>query len=183
MWVRRGCCCGAAKFSSWMKLPAVLTLKQINSSRCTIIKVPLGIGQYTFNELGVKQCQTFHWYVKRKLWDNVKLQDNSFDTLPRHNYGLCANIVCLVSCPDRIVSTSLRSNPRLHAGELNINIICPRGTRMQGTIRTHLRGTTMLIIAHRINTVIDASRVLVLSQGKVNLMSMNVPLKTHNKLN
>ncbi|OAE35389.1 hypothetical protein AXG93_2587s1040 [Marchantia polymorpha subsp. ruderalis] len=38
---------------------------------------------------------------------------------------------------------------------------------IQGTIRTHLRGTTMLIIAHRINTVIDASRVLVLSQGKV----------------
>ncbi|KAG6545599.1 hypothetical protein Mapa_012953 [Marchantia paleacea] len=52
---------------------------------------------------------------------------------------------------------------------------------IQGTIRTHLRGTTMLIIAHRINTVIDASRVLVLSQGKVNFMSMRVLLRTHHK--
>ncbi|KAL3678840.1 hypothetical protein R1sor_021796 [Riccia sorocarpa] len=38
---------------------------------------------------------------------------------------------------------------------------------IQGTIRNHLQGTTLLIIAHRINTVIDASRVLVLSHGKL----------------
>eukprot|EP00850_Spirogloea_muscicola_P003812 SM000015S01312 [mRNA] locus=s15:1174764:1185983:- [translate_table: standard] len=38
---------------------------------------------------------------------------------------------------------------------------------IQRTIRTHLQDTTMLIIAHRINTVIDASRILVLSDGEV----------------
>eukprot|EP00897_Mesotaenium_endlicherianum_P001676 jgi/Mesen1/1536/ME000133S00550 len=38
---------------------------------------------------------------------------------------------------------------------------------IQATIRAHLRDTTMLIIAHRINTVIDASRILVLADGEV----------------
>ncbi|CAM6094780.1 unnamed protein product [Calypogeia fissa] len=37
---------------------------------------------------------------------------------------------------------------------------------IQNTIRSYLQGATMLIIAHRINTIIDASRVLVLSSGK-----------------
>jgi ABC-type multidrug transport system ATPase subunit len=36
---------------------------------------------------------------------------------------------------------------------------------VQATIRTHLKDTTMLIIAHRINTVIDASRILLLEDG------------------
>lgn len=38
---------------------------------------------------------------------------------------------------------------------------------IQATIRRHLKDTTMLIIAHRINTVIDASRILVLADGEV----------------
>lgn len=38
---------------------------------------------------------------------------------------------------------------------------------IQATIRAHLSDTTMLIIAHRINTVIDASRILVLADGQV----------------
>ena len=38
---------------------------------------------------------------------------------------------------------------------------------MQTTIRTYLNEATMLIIAHRINTVIDASRILVMADGEV----------------
>ena len=38
---------------------------------------------------------------------------------------------------------------------------------IQKTIREEFRSCTMLVIAHRLNTIIDCDRVLVLSSGQV----------------
>ena len=38
---------------------------------------------------------------------------------------------------------------------------------VQGTIRAEFRGSTVLTIAHRLDTIIDYDRVLVLSDGRV----------------
>ena len=38
---------------------------------------------------------------------------------------------------------------------------------IQSTIRTEFQSCTMLIIAHRLNTIIDSDKILVLHDGKV----------------
>ena len=37
---------------------------------------------------------------------------------------------------------------------------------IQRAIRKHFRGTTMLIIAHRLNTIMDCDKILVMEQGR-----------------
>jgi len=53
---------------------------------------------------------------------------------------------------------------------------------IQKTIREEFKSSTMLIIAHRLNTVIDCDRLLILSAGQVcsNLLSSFVLLDSYN---
>jgi ABC-type multidrug transport system fused ATPase/permease subunit len=44
---------------------------------------------------------------------------------------------------------------------------------IQKTIRQEFHSCTMLIIAHRLNTVIDCNRILLLDAGKVHPSSIN----------
>ncbi|KAJ1550554.1 hypothetical protein HK405_000323 [Cladochytrium tenue] len=51
--------------------------------------------------------------------------------------------------------------------ECTANVDLETDKLIQAALRTHLRSSTILTIAHRLNTVIDYDKILVLSQGEV----------------
>ncbi|CAH0405949.1 unnamed protein product [Chilo suppressalis] len=61
----------------------------------------------------------------------------------------------------------LRSNKLLIMDEATANVDPQTDNFIQQTIRTHFASCTVLTIAHRLNTIMDSDRVLVMSAGQV----------------
>lgn len=51
--------------------------------------------------------------------------------------------------------------------EATANIDMETDRRIQNSIRTHCTDVTVIIIAHRIQTILDTDRVLVMENGKM----------------
>ncbi|XP_012940811.1 multidrug resistance-associated protein 1 [Aplysia californica] len=66
-----------------------------------------------------------------------------------------------------LARTLLRKTKLLILDEATASVDLATDELLQETIRTELRGCTVLTIAHRINTVMDYDRILVLHQGEI----------------
>ena len=67
----------------------------------------------------------------------------------------------------------LRRNKIIVVDEATANIDSATDALIQKTIREQFHNCTMMTIAHRLNTIIDSHRVLVLNQGE--LMQFGTP--------
>lgn len=61
----------------------------------------------------------------------------------------------------------LRDSKIIVMDEPTSNVDTVTDGKVQSVIRSHLGGRTLVTIAHRLNTVIDADQVVVLEAGKV----------------
>ena len=68
----------------------------------------------------------------------------------------------------------LRKNRIILIDEATANVDFHTDTLVQQAIRTHFRDCTVLTIAHRIETVIDSNRIIVLEKGRI--IEFGVPL-------
>ena len=71
---------------------------------------------------------------------------------------------CQLLCLARAI---LRKNKLILIDEATANVDLHTDTLVQQAIRTHFSHCTVLTIAHRIDTIIDSDRIIVLDKGRV----------------
>ncbi|KAK5637847.1 hypothetical protein RI129_000155 [Pyrocoelia pectoralis] len=120
-----------------------------------------------------KNLDPFEEYEDKDLWNvlkEVELKD-FFASLPQ---GLCHGINqggTNVSVGQRqlicLARAILRNNKILVMDEATANVDTETDALLQRTIREKFKYCTVLTIAHRLETIIDSDKVLVMSDGEV----------------
>ncbi|XP_071641737.1 ATP-binding cassette subfamily C member 4-like isoform X2 [Temnothorax longispinosus] len=137
----------------------------LNELRCKISIIPQE--PVLFCESLRYNLDPFSQYNDMKLWEVLRQVELNNVTLDQeifyggHNFSVGQRqLICLARA-------ILRNNRLLVLDEATANIDLHTDALIQDTIRSNFNECTVITIAHRLNTVIDSNRIIVMENGSI----------------
>uniref|UniRef100_A0A8C7BVN3 ATP binding cassette subfamily C member 11 n=1 Tax=Neovison vison TaxID=452646 RepID=A0A8C7BVN3_NEOVI len=153
-----------------------ISLEELRSKFSVVPQDPVLLsGTIRFN------LDPFDHYTDEQIWDALERTFLS-TTISKLPQGLQAEVVESgrnFSVGERqllcIARALLRNSKIILIDEATASIDLETDTLIQHTIRKAFQGCTVLVIAHRVTTVLNCDRILVMSNGKVRVVEFDRP--------